>query len=169
MKCLLCNKRIPKNRWKYCSDKCNKRSYYLRQNPNCKSSFNKNPEFWKTETGIGFKWERWGSKLIGAKHLEFGKGADLDWNGKQVDVKSSNLYKRKFRRGEPVKSEQKGYWVFNRNKKKPIDYFLCICLLNNKPFKVLLIPDNKFPASGLVIGWKSQYDIFKLSRAGYDF
>lgn len=164
MKCLFCNNTIPKNRSqysyiKYCSEKCNKRSWYLRNNPNCKSHLNKNPDFWKTETGIGFKWEVWASKLLKAKHLTFNNsGGDLDWNGKIVDVKSCNLYKRKMRRGKPIKSEQKGNWVFNRNKKKKIDYFLCICLIKNNPHKVLLIPNKDFSNKGIVIGWKSKYD-----------
>ena len=166
MKCLFCNKLIPKKRLykqtKYCSVKCNKRAWYIRHNPNTKSYFANNPDFWKTETGIGFKWEIYASKKLGAKHLKFGRGADLDWNGKLIDVKASNLYKRKFKRSKPVKSEQKGYWIFNRNKIKPIDYFFCICLLKNKPYKIYLIPANKFPKVGLVLGHKSKYDKYTI-------
>lgn len=163
MKCLFCNNLIPPNRKKYCSTICVKRAWQLRHYPNTKSYFAKNPDFWKTETGIGFRWEKWGAKLLKAKHLKFNKnGGDLDWNGKIVDVKSSILYKRKIKRNKPVKSEQAGCWGFNRGKIKPIDYFLCICVLNDKPKKVLLIPNNKFSKTGIVIGHKSKYDKFKI-------
>jgi len=168
MKCLFCNNLIPKYRihknWtKYCSVICNKRSWYLKHNPNVKSYFANNPAFWKTETGIGFKWEKFGAKLLSAKHLGFGHKADLDWNGKLVDVKCSNLYYRKLKRGKLIKSKQQGWWVFNRNKDKPIDFFLCIALLNNKPYKVFLIPNNQFPKIGATIGWKSRYNKFLLA------
>ena len=157
IKCLLCNKET--ERPKYCSKQCVKKSWYLRNNPDVASYAIGNPDFWKTETGIGFKWEKWASKLLGAKHLTFNNsGGDLDWNGKIVDVKSSNIYKRLRKRGKPVVSEQKGVWSFARGKMKKIDYFLCICLIRNKPHKVLLIPGKSFSKTGIVVGWKSKYD-----------
>ena len=166
MKCLLCNKLISKNRKVYCSTKCIKRAWYIRNiSKETKSYFLKNPAFWKTATGVGFKWEKWAARLLKAKHLEFNSnGADLNWNGKMVDVKCSNLYKRKFKRGKPVKSEQHGVWVFNKNKEKPTDYFFCICLVNNKPYKILLIPHSEFPKSGIVIGKESRYDKFMFKK-----
>lgn len=151
------------NRPKFCCKKCIKRAWYLRNSPSVRS-YGVSKEFWNTETGIGFKWEKYVAKLLGAKHMIFNNGgADLDWNGKLVDVKSSNLYIRKNKRGKPVSSKQSGVWVFNRGKEKHIDFFFCIALEENKPVKMLLIPSDKFPKTGTVIGWKSSYDkyIFK--------
>jgi len=165
MKCLFCNQEIPKNRLygntKYCSVLCNKRAWYVKHNPNSNPHYIKNSDFWKTETGIGFKWEIYASKKLGAKHLKFnGSGGDLDWNGKIVDVKSCCLYKRKRKRNMPVKSEQAGIWTFARGKKKKIDYFFCVCLFHNKVHKTLLIPDKDFQEYGIAVGWKSKYDKF---------
>ena len=67
--CLFCDKLH--NRKKYCSVVCIKRAYYLRTNPNTKSYFANNPDFWKTETGVGLKWERYAAKFLKAKHLLF--------------------------------------------------------------------------------------------------
>jgi hypothetical protein len=166
MKCLFCNKDIPLTRrhngWlKYCSIKCNKNAWYLRKYPTSKSHINNNPLFWETETGKGFYWEKWSAKLLGAKHLEFNNsGADLDWNGKLIDVKSCELYKRKYAHGK-LAYERFGYWIFNRNNNKPIDYFLCICLKSNKLVKKYLIPNNLFPKKGMSIGKLSpKYDKF---------
>lgn len=148
---------------KFCCKQCIKKAWYLRNSPNVRS-YGLSDEFWNTETGIGFKWEKYVADLLGAKHLEFNNGgADLDWNGKLVDVKASNLYTRKNKRGKPVLSEQSGVWVFNRGKEKPVDFFFCIALKENKPVKMLLIPNEHFPKKGAVIGWNSSYDkyIFK--------
>lgn len=167
-KCLFCNKTIDPNRKKYCSTQCIKRAWYLKNNPNVRMYRANNPKFWETETGIGLKWEQFAAKLLKAKLLLFNmKGADLDWNGKMVDVKVCNLYKRKFKRGKPVKSNQAGVWVFNRNKEKLVDFFFCIALLKNKPHKLLLIPGDEFPKKGLVIGHKSTYDKFSWKVSSY--
>jgi hypothetical protein len=167
MKCLFCNKCIPLIRlkkWtKYCSEKCNKRSWYLKHNPKSKSYLNNNPEFWKTETGKGFYWEKWSAKLLGAKHLEFNKNcADLNWNGKLVDVKSSNIYLRKFAHGRPVGKKRNGLWVFHRNNNKPMDFFFCICLNKDKIVKKYMIPNSFFPKA-ISIGKISKYDKFLFS------
>ena len=160
-KCLFCSKETL--RPKYCSYLCVKRAWYLRNNPNTKSHLNSNQDFWKTQTGIGFKWEIEGAKLLGAEHLNsFSGGADLMWGEKLVDVKSCNLWKRKNKRGTPTKGEQHGVWVFNRNKIKPIDFFLCYCLKDDIPTKILLIPEKVFPKKGAVIGNISKYDKYKL-------
>ncbi len=106
------------------------------------------------------RWEKYAAKLLGAKHCLFaGSEADLIWNGLRVDVKSSNLYKRKTKRGKVV-GTSKGWWVFNRNKEKPIDFFLCIALIDDSVFKILLIPNSRFPKKGAVVGWKGKYDEF---------
>jgi hypothetical protein len=159
--CLFCGQQT--TRPKFCSTKCIKREWYRVRHPN--SYFNKSKKFWQTETGLAFKWEKYAAELLNAKHLEFSKNnGDLDWNKKIVDVKVSNLYFRKKKRGVPVKSKQMGYWVFNRNKEKQVDFFLCICLLNNEPHKILLIPSNNFPKIGCVVGWKSKYDVFNINN-----
>lgn len=160
---------MPHNRFKpnskrlpaiYCSTKCIKRASYLRRNPNVKSIF-RDKSFWNTETGIGFKWERYIAKLIGANHIKFNKlGVDLEKDGLLIDVKASNLYKRKRKNGKVVNSDQSGVWVFNRNKEKKVDFFFCVCLINNKVNKILKIPSNKFSTSGITIGIDSKYDKF---------
>lgn len=160
MKCLLCKK--AKARKRYCSTICIKRAWLARKNPN--SIFNNSPEFWKTETGKAVYWEKWAARRLGAKHLMFNRNlGDLDWNGKIIDVKVCNLYKRKLKRGQPTKNIF-GNWVFNRNKPKNIDYFLCICLIGKKIEKILLIPNNEFPKIGLTIGKKSYFDKFHLNN-----
>mgnify|MGYP001567821569 FL=1 len=156
MKCLMCKKN--QARKLYCSPQCIKRAWYLR-NSNSKSYFKNNPDFWKTETGKGFYWEKYVAKKLGARHIEFNNGPDLDWNGKRVDVKVCNLWQRNFKRGKPVKN-QAGVWVFNRNKKKPMDYFYCICLTGKKIVKELLIPESIFGSIGISVGHKSNYDKF---------
>lgn len=121
------------------------------------SYFNGSPKFWKSATGIGFFWEKWAAKELGATHLEFTKGADLVWNGNMVDVKVSNPFKRKDRQNPT------NVWVFNRNsRKKKVDFFFCIALEDGEPIKKLLIPNDSFPEKGMVIGIKSKYDKYSL-------
>lgn len=174
MKCLFCNKNVnrfkPKSttiKAKYCSARCTKKAWYLRRNPNTKIFLKNKKEFLLTETGKGFRWEKYIAKMIGAKHLEFnGSDADLQLGKLKIDVKSCELYKRKTKRGKPVKYSQ-GWWTFNRNKEKPIDYFICVCLLKDKPVKILKIPSNQFPIKGTTVGFKSKfdkYDILKKER-----
>lgn len=159
-KCLLC--RVGIARKKYCSKKCVQRAWQARQSP--ASSFGRNrAAFWKTETGKGVRWEAYVAKQIGAQHLLFNKfGCDLDWNGKAVDVKSANVYKRRFKRGKPVTAKQTGVWVFNRNKEKKVDFFACVCLANDRVEKLLLIPGEQFPPRGMVIGLRSKYDRYRI-------
>lgn len=138
----------------YCSAECIKKAYYVRNLGDKKSIYKNYDEFLKTQTGIGYKWEKEGAKILNAKHLEFNQSnPDLDWNGKKVDVKACEAYTA------PNKSFQ---WVFNRNKQKPIDYFMCFCLKNNKPVKILLIPNKDFPKSGATVGNISRYDVFNI-------
>lgn len=159
MNCIFCNNIIPESRKsfnhknpKYCSVECIKRAYYLRKNPDKKSYINHNPKFWETKTGIGFKWEVWASNFLNATHNKFKKGADLNYNGKLIDVKVSKGYNLK-------NSTQ---WVFNRNKIKPIDFFFCIALKNDKVYKLFFIPNNNFPKCGATIGDNSKYDKFQI-------
>lgn len=157
--CLFCGRNRPLDRPKYCSYKCVKRAWWKIRHPN--SYYAHSKKFWDSDTGQGFYWEKWTAKYLGAKHIPFNKlGADLDWNGKSVDVKSATLYRRKNKHGKPVKKIQSGVWGFNRGKEKPIDFFFCICIENNKVVKKYLIPGNEFPNVGLVMGRKSKYDKF---------
>lgn len=159
-KCLLCD--YTTNRPKYCSKKCVKRAWYLRNNPKRKS-YEKGGDFWNTETGIGFKWEKFIADKIGAEHLPFNNGGcDLRHGKEKIDVKACNLWKRNKKRGVPVKKEQAGVWVFNRNKMKKCNRFICICLIDNEVHKILDIPGVDFPKSGAVIGHKSKYDKYQV-------
>jgi len=160
-KCLFCNNYTTRPR--YCTSKCIKRAWYCRKHP--ESFFSSSQKFWLSNTGKGFTWEKYVAKLIGANHLEFNKyGADLDWGGLSVDVKSSNIYKRKNKRGKPVTRKQTGCWVFNRGKDKPIDFFSCVCLIDNKVIKILMIPSEKFGKAGCVIGKKSKFDEYQINH-----
>jgi len=151
---------------RYCSNRCIKRVWYLK-NRGC-AFFTDKEKFATTETGIGFKWEKFGATLLGAKHLPFNnRGLDLDWNGKMIDVKSAKLNFRKNKRGKPVASEQKGYWAFHSWGKNKPDFFLCIALVEDKAFRTYLIPASKYPISGVSIGWKSKYDKYLFSPPGY--
>lgn len=150
-KCIFCGENKPTNRPKFCSPKCVKRAWYCRRHPNC--FFNNSKKFWESETGMGYEWELWASKKLGATHLPFNKsGCDLDLNGLKLDVKVCNLYKSK--------RSPSGQWVFNRGKTKPCDFFFCICLENDKVNKVLSIPNKNFPKRGATIGRVSKYDVF---------
>ena len=143
---------------KYCSVKCIKRASYIKKNPDTKI-MGISKDFWKTETGIGYKWEKYIAKRIGATHMEFNRaGCDLEKDGELIDVKACNLWRRQYKRGVPVKKEQTGVWVFNRNKMKPCDTFYCVCLDNNKLVKVLKIPACEFGTRGITMGEKSKYN-----------
>lgn len=158
--CELCgnehNRFIPnstKRPARYCSTKCIKKAYYYRNNPEAKS-LGKNDAFWETETGKGFKWEKYVADKMNGTHFEFNKdGVDVSFElaGKtvNVDVKAAEQYRH--------------WWVFNKNKPKPhIDYFYCVCLKNGNVFKELLIPRESFKSCGISVGNKSSYDKYKL-------
>lgn len=166
MNCIFCKNPIPKERWefregiKYCSSKCIKRTWYVKSlKEGSNSSFIKGSRFEETETGRGFKWEVYAANFLKAKHIEFNKyGADLDWNGKSVDVKCSNLSKRKMKRGKPT-GDIVGTWSFKRGKGQDnVDFFFCVCLLKGKLFRKYLIPGREYPKGGVCMGWKSKYD-----------
>lgn len=143
----------------YCNSFCQKHAWYIKNTPNS-NHYKVHKKFWETQTGIGFYWEIQGAKLLGATHTKFGKGCDLVWGSKLVDVKACNVFKRKKQDGKLTPSTRKGVWIFNRNKEKPCDFFLCYCLESNKPVKILLIPAISFPKSGITIGETSKYDKF---------
>ena len=154
--CSRCKKET--DRPMYCSKQCIKQAWYLR-NTKSKSMLKGDKEFWDSETGIGYKWEKWIAEKIGAEHMQFNSsGCDLRLGKTLIDVKACNRWRRKLKRGVPVKTQQNGVWVFNRNKIKPCDWFYCICLVDGKPVKVLKIPAEEFGKSGITIGEKSKYD-----------
>jgi hypothetical protein len=147
-------------RAKTCGVKCIKRRWY-NKNVVSASYFKGDAKFWKTETGIGLKGEAYVAKLLGAKMLLFNKfGADLDWDGKLIDVKTAHLNFRKNKRGVPVKSSQDGFWCFHHTgKEKLIDFVFCLGLdKNGNVAKRLLIPFNEYPKTGATVGHKSKYD-----------
>lgn len=152
-KCLFCKKEIPPERYtkwhhkiKYCSPICGKRYIYLK-NTKHKTSFFKNKNEWLlTNMGKGYYWEVFANNILKGELQKFGSSFDILWKGKKVDVKSSSLYKRKYKRGKPVKGEQTGWFTFHkysRKKKDGIDYLFCIGVIENKPYKMWLIPFDK--------------------------
>jgi hypothetical protein len=158
MKKCICGNIIPPNRRQYCSKTCIKRAWYIKNTRgNC--YYNNDKQFWDSETGVGLRWEKWVAKKLGAKHLLFNlMGCDLDWNGVKVDVKSSNIYKRKNHHGKKTKGNNYGWWVFNRNKEKDCDMFACVCVRGDSVEKWYLIPSTAFPPRGTTIGRTSKYD-----------
>lgn len=149
----------------YCSRKCTKRAWYIKRHPNSFYAKN-NKEFWKSATGKGFKWEKFVSELLGAKHLIFNhSGPDLLLDNKYIDVKVSKINRRKFKRGISVKSKQQGTWNFRLGRCKP-DFYFFVCLDDNENIKkMLMIPFEEIDAtSGCVIGKKSKYDNFKYTK-----
>lgn len=90
------------------------------------------------------------------------KPYDIEWNGLKIDVKTCNLYKRKFKRGVKV-NKSSGWWVFNKNKGYSDKYF-CICMIENIPVRYYLIPKEDFN-KGITIGQKSiKFDKYLLSK-----
>ena len=89
---------------------------------------------------------------------------DLEWMNKKIDVKSCNLYKRKKKRGKPVKKEQSGWWIFNKNKGFA-DFYFCICLVENIPLRYYLIPKEEFK-NGISIGQRSSFDKYLVKYYG---
>lgn len=173
-KCIFCGNPIPFNRGnkgkekpKYCSPKCIKAAYYVR---NLKSGQvtryrpTDKKKWSMTETGKGRKWEIFIANLFNAQLQPFGNHFDLLWKKKKLDVKSANYYFRKRKRGKPVKSKQAGCWRFDRRRGQgDIDYFICIGLHNNTPQKIFVIPNQQFGKRGITISpIKSEYDKFLL-------
>jgi len=119
----------------------------------------KTANYLETTTGKGRFWENFACKILGGKitrpNHNLNNSFDFLWNGKKIDVKSSNLYYRHFRKNKkPVNPlRQVGVWRFDRGEifKKDIDYFFCICLRNNKAEKWYLFPNPIFPKRGVTI------------------
>src|SRR3990167_10433117 len=109
--CLTCNNlvKIP-YRFRWCSNICfNKYRRPLRR---------KIKNYSKTSTGKGRKWENFAVNLLGAKfplNNILTNPYDILWNNYKIDVKSANLYYRKYRFGKPVDpTKQVGQWRFDR-------------------------------------------------------
>lgn len=155
MICLVCRKTRPSNRPKYCSNKCVKRAWRLKNNIGVSFFHPNNRAAWyKTQTGIAYKWELYAEKILGGKWQGFCAPYDVIWKDKKIDVKVCELYFKK-----PYKS---GQWVFNKHSRgvrrdKKLDYLFCIGLVNGKPKKIWLIPYDSVK-TGITIGQKSKYD-----------
>lgn len=175
MKCIVCFNPIPPKRFdeshpnvRYCSSVCIKRAYYLKKHAGVSILRDRDKIAWlTTETGKGYKWERYVADGLGATLNNtvkdgFGKHADLTWGDKLVEVKSANLYKRTNKRGVEVnKNTQTGWWRFDRGSMQNPDYFFCVGLINDIPIKMYLIPDNEFGKRGITLSpVKSKYDKF---------
>ena len=167
MLCTFCSNLIPitrKNTFggrpqKYCSDLCNKRSWYMRNFKPKESLFNDNPQ-------KGIAWEEWFIKKFGAKRPQRSLNTPYDfiWNEEKIDLKVCELYKRKMKRGKLVKKTQ-GWWVFNRNGSEA-DFIICIGLIGNKISRVFKIPEKNFPISGATISPTStKYEKYAFSLA----
>jgi len=101
----------------------------------------------------GRKWELFALSLLKGSldnnKESFSNPYDILWNNLRIDVKSREI-------------KQDGSWSFNRLKTCTADYFLCICLVNNVIFKILLIPKYKYK-NGISIGKKSKFDTYTLT------
>lgn len=119
--------------------------------------------FLKSDTYKGFLMEKRALKYFpGGRHMNaeiMNAPYDIEWGGLKIDVKSRELYKRKNKRGKPVKREQKGYWTFSKGKNDS-DYYFCLCLVEHKLIKIYFIPKEHF-GNGICVGMKSKkYDRF---------
>lgn len=154
LKCIVCGNKRNATRKKYCSIRCTKLAWSIK-NKGTKSYIAHNEDFFNTETGKGFTWEAWFAKKIGAKHTPFSSdGVDVKDGNTNYDVKVCEAYK----------TPRGGFqWVFNRNNyKEHIHYYACIALKGGKPQRLLILPSEDFPKSGMTIGNKSKYDVYSI-------
>lgn len=171
MQCTFCGKpnyrdRVRCSRLKYCSDICNKRAYVVRKKNALYSRFlpqTRLDYYEKTASGKAFFWEIWAAEKMGAEHANrdvMNKPYDLLIDGKTIDVKIAELYKRKMKRGRKT-GEVSGTWCFHSEPWAQSNFFLCIGLVQNKPEKIFYIPHDEMPSKGCTIGrHKSKYDKF---------
>lgn len=171
--CIFCKGSIPLSRKrknvKYCSASCIKKAFYVRnldiRNQTSQYISSSKKQWDETETGKGRKWEEFIAKKFGGVLQPFCHPFDILQNNQKIDVKSCNLYKRKIRRGKAIKDVdgQTGWWVFNRGKTKPIDFFICVGLEKGVLKKIYKIPNDAF-LNGITISiHKSKYDKFLIS------
>lgn len=92
------------------------------------------------------------------------KPFDIKLNGKMIVVKSCGIYRRKAKRGKPVRKKQAGWWNFTAGKQQA-DYYLCFCLVEQKLVKTYLIPGKIF-GKGVCLGQQSKYDKYIMQPPG---
>lgn len=154
-----------------CSGICIKRRYSIKKSKT--SRFGNTVGYENTATGKSVIWEKWASDYLGAQWVNeeiMGKPYDLLLGKLKIDVKAANYYVRKMKRGKLI-SGGGGWWSFKSNQylKPELDYYLCICLYEKKPYKVLLVPASEYhKQAGLCVGWASKYDIYNIYNAKYE-
>jgi len=145
-KCLNCVENVPKGQRKYCTTRCRQIFNYIKSRQPNTSFHRKTSEWNRTRVGQGYKWEMFVARRFGVERQGFKAPFDILWNGKKIDVKSASLYKRKNKHGRPIASSPVGWFCFHKycknNNQKIIDFLFCIGIINNKPYKMWLIPYN---------------------------
>jgi hypothetical protein len=143
MLCEFCTRPFTrKGRQIYCSSLCNKRSWYVRHIKRDRSVFTDNPI-------LGIELENWFIRTYKASRpsRSLNTPADFVFEGKTVDLKVSNL------------GGKYPHWTFRKAGKGVVDEYICICLLENKPFKMYRIEAKDFPKKGMSVGRnRSKYD-----------
>lgn len=117
-----------------------------------------------SSTHKGRYWEELIAFIFGAHDMnqtKMGARYDLDLDGLKIDVKSSQLFMRKRRRGKECK-QKNGVWIFNKNKNNA-DVFLCVCANGLDIVKLLLVPSEIFGRTGISVGEKSKFDKYAIS------
>lgn len=164
IKCLFCGKDVPEHRRFLCSTICAKRRYAIKQTVS--SRYGDDSKYNETNTGKSVFWEGWFVNTFGGEWMNeeiMGKPYDVLWNGKKIDIKVAEYYVRTLKRGK--KWNGGGVWNFHQNPflKPEIDFYACICLKNNLPVKLLLVPAAIYDLrKGLTIGINSQFNIYNI-------
>ena len=116
----------------YCCKKCYGIDYYLKNNPNCRSSYKNKEDFYKSDTGKGRYWEEYVAEKLNATLMPFSHPHDVEYNGITIDVKSATGYARPSKRNKIYSIEERQLlsktFSFHKNEGKPknIDYLVCI-------------------------------------------
>lgn len=131
---------------RYCSERCNRRAWYMKHRQPKQSIFLGTPQ-------KGIAWEEWFLNKFGGERpsLSHGTAFDFWYKGKRVDFKVSNAV-----------AKSHPWWVFRPGKRRDeVDVFLCVGLINDVPVKIFEIPQEELPRSGCSIGLtKSKWDRF---------
>lgn len=144
MKCTFCCTEIDEKKLKrtrryknhprrFCSQKCVRRDWHVRNNNHKVSTLLNGPNL-ESATGKGLYWEVHAQRLIGGRVLALetmNQPFDIELpNGKMVDVKSSNVHLRKRVYGKTVRDwkNKTGWWAFHRDGDNKPDYYFCIGL-----------------------------------------
>lgn len=163
--CVFCNCVIPKSRFhrnhfipRYCSRRCIGNAWLVKRR-NTKSVIRDGPHL-ESCTGKGLYWEMYAQKILGGEVLSLktmNRKYDLVLDdGRTVDVKSCNLYRRNKKRGKKILNIEKqiGWWVFNKNKGNEALWYFLVGLIENRPSRLFLIPKEEFK-SGVCISRNS--------------